>query len=501
MNNKVISNYEQETNRIVAKIMRLTSIFMIVALLANVAGFFMIPMKVMIIVTILTCIILWIPTIIERARWNSMAVKYISMSCAAAAVSSLAVTLSYHAVLFYIFPIALASLYFNRKLNQFAMFVTIVGVGIGMSCDYIFQFVKDSNLQSIHAAIFFGFAPRVLSLVAMSSIFFQRSERQAKVIENEQVQKDTIDEMNRIKDLTAEASKTLLESVGTLSSITATTTQANHEIANSTSNVAEGSSDTLKKLEVVRDNISAITGNVELLLDRSNELSSLSSSVNELTQGNKKIMDHAFESMEIINRSTIESKEIILQLEEKSKEISKIVDVINGISSQTNLLSLNAGIEAARAGEHGKGFAVVAMEIRKLSEQTTAAVDHIGKIINEVLSATNQAAEAMNHSAQTTKEGLLIIEEANKATEKVRLENESMDIKINEMSNTTNEAAQSSNSIRLLVDEAKKISSENLDDLTSVAAATEEGVATMDELSSLVIAIKDMAEQLEKLTI
>lgn len=282
---------------------------------------------------------------------------------------------------------------------------------------------------------------------------------------------------------------------------TDSTTKANHEIANNTSNVAEGSSDSLKKLEAVRENIFAITENIELLLDRSNEISILSSNVNELTKGNKKIMNDAFVSMEKINQSTEESKEIILELEEKSKEISKIVDVINQISSQTNLLSLNAGIEAARAGEHGKGFAVVAMEIRKLSEQTTEAAAHIGTIIDEVILATNQAADAMNHSADTTKEGLLIIEEANKATEKVRSENESMDVKITDMSSTTKAAAQRSNSIHGLVNEVKVISTENLDDLTNVAAATEEGVATMDELSNLVIAIKDMAEKLEQLTI
>lgn len=237
------------------------------------------------------------------------------------------------------------------------------------------------------------------------------------------------------------------------------------------------------------------------MLQHSNELSSLSANVNELTQGNKVIMENALMSMEQVNKSTLDSKEIIQQLEEKSKEIGKIIDVINEISSQTSLLSLNAGIEAARAGEYGKGFSVVAMEIRKLSEQTTLAVEHIVVIIDEVLESTNEAGEAMNNSADTTRNGLLVIEEAKKVAEQVEEENRTMDLKINQMNEMTKEAAESSSTICDIVKEAKQIGSNNLDELTNVAAATEEGVATMDELEQLVITIKDMAKELEKLTV
>lgn len=237
------------------------------------------------------------------------------------------------------------------------------------------------------------------------------------------------------------------------------------------------------------------------MLQHSNELSSLSANVNELTQGNKVIMENALMSMEQVNKSTLDSKEIIQQLEEKSKEIGKIIDVINEISSQTSLLSLNAGIEAARAGEYGKGFSVVAMEIRKLSEQTTLAVEHIVAIIDEVLESTNEAGEAMNNSADTTRNGLLVIEEAKKVAEQVEEENRTMDLKINQMNEMTKEAAESSSTICDIVKEAKQIGSNNLDELTNVAAATEEGVATMDELEQLVITIKDMAKELEKLTV
>ncbi|MBV8635090.1 MAG: methyl-accepting chemotaxis protein, partial [Burkholderiaceae bacterium] len=68
-------------------------------------------------------------------------------------------------------------------------------------------------------------------------------------------------------------------------------------------------------------------------------------------------------------------------LQEKSRRIHGITEVINEIAARTNLLALNAAIEAARAGEHGRGFAVVAGEVRQLAQRTKSATDEIGTMV------------------------------------------------------------------------------------------------------------------------
>ena len=88
-----------------------------------------------------------------------------------------------------------------------------------------------------------------------------------------------------------------------------------------------------------------------------------------------------------ITNSVIRNIEV---LEEESKSIAAISNVLNEIAQRTNLLSLNASIEAARAGDAGKGFSVVANSIRDLAAQSIASSNEIFKIIEKINERTNQ---------------------------------------------------------------------------------------------------------------
>jgi methyl-accepting chemotaxis protein len=103
-----------------------------------------------------------------------------------------------------------------------------------------------------------------------------------------------------------------------------------------------------------------------------------------------------------LNESVHNASEKIKSLEQKALEIQSITDVIDGISSQTNLLALNAAIEAARAGEQGRGFAVVADEVRALAAKTATATKQIGDMLNQISNETNETTSVMTTIVQQT---------------------------------------------------------------------------------------------------
>jgi methyl-accepting chemotaxis protein len=99
-------------------------------------------------------------------------------------------------------------------------------------------------------------------------------------------------------------------------------------------------------------------------------------------------------------KTVTESSNIVAELQSRSTNILKVVNVINEIADQTNLLALNAAIEAARAGEHGRGFAVVADEVRALAAKTQQSTKEINDILSSFEAEAKGAVDAMSSGKQ-----------------------------------------------------------------------------------------------------
>lgn len=118
----------------------------------------------------------------------------------------------------------------------------------------------------------------------------------------------------------------------------------------------------------------------------------------EAVNDNKLAMSAVLNSRQLIidlEQQVTLTADSIAKLSEQAKSIGVVLDMINGISEQTNLLALNAAIEAARAGEHGRGFAVVADEVRNLASRTRQSIEDIHVTINGLQTGSSEAVIVM----------------------------------------------------------------------------------------------------------
>lgn len=297
-----------------------------------------------------------------------------------------------------------------------------------------------------------------------------------------------------VKDMSAKVHTAAMN----LSTITKENSKVSEQISNSVNSMAEG-------IHVQSEQANAITEHIQ----------NIYTITSQVDQNDKKVLESSNKSVELANTGAIYSKQFMEKMQQinekirissettetlnqRAKEVYNILSALGNIASETHLLSLNASIEAARAGEEGRGFAVVAEEIRKLAASSSDFSEQLRSIIELFEDSLSEINNQMLENVKYIEEGSKLAVETQEFFDTIKNANYAVNKDIEDNVKDLKELALKIKGVSEAMDKNNEVVKGNEETSSSISAAIEEQLASIQELEAEAMQLHELAANMEQ---
>jgi methyl-accepting chemotaxis protein len=275
-------------------------------------------------------------------------------------------------------------------------------------------------------------------------------------------------------------------------------TKASEQVSTVMQELAAGTEEQASSATTTSHAIKEISSTAQHMKQLSQSVLEESSDATKLANSGDQSIQQVIHQMNSIYSTVNLSGESIKELGGHAQHIGAIVEAITNISSQTNLLALNAAIEAARAGEHGRGFAVVADEVRKLAEQSSASAQKINDYITTIQEGIYKVTETMEAGTKEVSQGITVVNKAGDTFSQILHSVNEVSDKVSESSGAIEKMSASIQEIVSSVERIAHVTNAAVDGVQNVSASTQQQLASMEEITTSAESLSRQAEELQQ---
>jgi len=296
----------------------------------------------------------------------------------------------------------------------------------------------------------------------------------------------------------------IAESSADLSENTKEAAQASEYTAKSVAQVADASRAQSETISSATGLMQESSSSISQVTDVISDIVDSAKATEEATREGQTILSNTISKMNSLKDGTVAVTDTVKELQSSAHEVSSIVEMITNISEQTNLLALNAAIEAARAGEHGKGFSVVADEVRKLAEQSKEATQNISTLLGSNAVQMDKTFRAMEEQTTNVEES---VEEIHRSGEKFAAIAELIEGLSGQINHIAEIAASVQKTSHRAVSSIENIKSGSSDadtkmqeEVSAISSAAEQQSAAMSEIAAASHTLSELGQELQQTT-